>query len=288
MSTALTGQVPVPADIDRPDNVLWGLNGRQVVLLAPVAIAALLVWQRLAGQVPPALLLGVTAPVLGVAVALALGRFDGLEADRMVMAAVRHPRRPLAAGQAAGTVLRSRAVGRRRSTAALTGPITGLDEDGLLHVGRSGVALGLHVGCLNFDLRSVEEQADLVVAFARTLHAVEAHCQLLLATRPVDLSRYVAATEAAANSAMHPRLAQVAASHAAWLAGLVRGQRLLERQVTVVVRAADVEAVERSAELILGFAEAVGIEAWQLDAAALAERVRAAVDPYGTPLRRSS
>jgi hypothetical protein len=219
---------------------------------------------------------------------LALGRIDGLEADRALVAAIRQPRRPLAAGKTAGTVLASRTVRRRRRTAALTGPVTDLGEDGLLDLGRAGVALALHVGCLNFDLRSTGEQADLIAAFARTLHAVDAHCQLLLTTRPVDLSAYLSATEKAAETAAHPRLAQAAAAHAAWLAALVRGQRLLARQVTVVVRAADVEAVDRATEQVLGFAEAVGVEAWPLEAAALAERIRAAVDPYGTPVGWSS
>lgn len=288
MNTALTDHVPVPADIDRPDNVLWGLNGRQVVLLAPIAITAVMVWQRLAGEVSPALLVGVTAPVLGIAAVLALGRVDGLEADRALVAALRQPRRPLVAGEAASAVLESRAVRRRHRAAALIGPVTDLGEDGLLDLGRAGVAIALHVGCLNFDLRSTGEQADLIAAFARTLHAVEAHCQLLLATRPVDLSAYLSATEQAAGAAAHPRLAQAATSHAAWLAGLVRGQRLLARQVTVVVRAGDAETANRAAEQILNFAEAVGVEAWPLEATELAERVRAAIDPYGTPVGWSS
>lgn len=285
MSTEFTGMVPVPADIDRPDRVLWGLTGRQVVILAPVALIAVLIWKRLLGEVPMPVLVGVTAPVLGIAAALALGRIDGLDGDRLAFAALTAPRRPLAAGRGTTAMLAAPGARRRGRAGALRGPVRDLGEDGLLDLGRAGVAVGLGVECVNFDLRSTAEQADLIGAFARLLHSLEVHCQVVMSTRPVDLGGYLESLAAAAEDAVHPRVVDAAFAHRDWLSALVRTQRLLSRELTVVVRAADAAAAERAAEQVAAFAEAIGADAWRLDDMELAERIRAAVDPFGTPIR---
>lgn len=288
MSAEFSGMVPVPADIDRSDRVLWGLTGRQVVILAPVVLATVMVWQRLLGQVPMSILVGVTAPVLGIAAALALGRVDGLDGDRLAVAALSTPRRPLAAGRGDSAMLAVTGAKRRRQAGVLRGPVRDLAEDGTLDLGRTGVAVGIGVSCVNFDLRSTGEQADLIAALARLLHSLEAHCQLLMSTRPVDLAAYLSGSEDATGDAASPYLAEAAAAHRIWLASLVRTQRLLAREVTVIVRAGDGASAERAADQVDAFAEAIGTKAWRLDAFELAERIRAAVDPYGTPVRGPS
>lgn len=280
--------VPVPADLDAPDRLLWGLNGRQVALLAPVSLGALLVWYRFAGHVELALLLVVTAPPLGIVAALALGRVDGMDLDRLLFAALRRPRRTLAAGVPDAAVDRLAAAAGQRPPRPITGPVRALAEDGMLDLGSAGFAQAVAVGTVNFSLRSDQEQANLVTAFAGLLHSLNAHVQLLVATRPVDLTGFLAVSVDRAKRLPAPRLAAAASAHTAWLEQLLRRRRLLERQVTVVVRASDAEACEHAADQVVSFADSIGVEARRLDAAQLAERVRASIDPYGTPVRRLS
>ena len=290
MSTAMEmpRSVPVPADLDAPDAVLWGANGRQVALLAPACLIALMAWYRLAGDVDPRLLLLITAPLLAAVAALAFGRVDGLELDRLLLAALRRPRRPLAAGRVDAKTARFAAAEGAAVPRPVRGPVHGLSEDGLLDLGSAGKAAAVDVGCVNFSLRSADEQEQLVATFAGLLGAVEGHLQILVATRPVDLTGYLSESARTARELTEARLSHAAAAHTEWLASLMRGQRLLERQVTVVVRCADAESCERAADTVAAFAESIGVLARRLDGAQLAERVRAGIDPYGTPVRRAS
>jgi hypothetical protein len=280
--------VPVPADLDAPDAVLWGANGRQIALLAPACLTVLMVWYRLAGEVDPRVLLLITAPPLAIVAALALGRVDGLDLDRLLFAAVRRPRRPLSAGRVDTHVARFAASKGAAAPKAVRGPVHGLAEDGVLDLGPAGKAIAVDVGTVNFSLRSADEQEQLVAVFAGLLGAVEGHLQILICTRPMDLTGYLDESARTAESLGGQLLAAAAIAHVEWLTSLTRGQRLLERQVTVVVRCADAGSCERAAEAVDAFAESIGVLARRLDGAGVAERVRAGIDPYGTPVRRTS
>jgi hypothetical protein len=290
MSTAIEmpRSVPVPADLDAPDAVLWGANGRQVAMLAPACLVVLMVWYRLVGDVDPRVLLLCTAPPLAVVGALALGRVDGCDLDRLLLAALRRPRKPLTAGRIDSRAARFAAVGGAPVPRSVRGPIHDLIEDGLVDLGAAGKAVAVDVGTVNFSLRSADEQEQLVASFAGLLGAVEGHLQITVATRPVDLTGYLAASAQTARTLTGTALAEAAAAHTDWLAALARGQRLLARQVTVTVRCGDAASCERAAEQVEAFAESIGVTARRLDGAQLAERVRAGIDPYGTPVRRAS
>jgi hypothetical protein len=49
--------VAVPADIDVPDRIAWGLTARQLAILAVAGAAAWAAYRALASTVPPGLLL---------------------------------------------------------------------------------------------------------------------------------------------------------------------------------------------------------------------------------------
>ena len=84
----------IPADVDTPDRVLFGLTARQVMVLAAVAAPAYLAWRALQGRVPAVALVAATAPVAALAVVIAVGRRDGIGLDAWLLAAVRHLRAP--------------------------------------------------------------------------------------------------------------------------------------------------------------------------------------------------
>ena len=87
-------------------------------------------------------------------------------------------------------------------------------------------------------------------------------------------------TRAAALSAGPLRAA--AEAHRAWLARLTAGHQLLGREVTVVVSGPDAEAATRAAGQVEAFCAQIGADARRLDRAALAERIRFGLDPFGT------
>jgi hypothetical protein len=281
------GSVPVPADIDIQDRVLFGLTVRQLIMLAPSALAAGLIWQSLKTIVPPELIMPLALVPVALCAAVAIGRIDGIGLDRLIAAAVIMPRQALAAGRGEVASLRMERVGKAApATGVLTGPVRDVAADGLIDLGAAGFARAVDVGSVNFDLLGPGEQTSMVAALARLCYGLDAHLQIVVATRPVDLSGYVEALDDRAAAHPNPAVAASARSHASWLAGLVRTQGLLDRQITVVACAKSAEAADRAAGAVGDFAAAIGADWTLLDRAGVCERVRAGVDPFGTPGRR--
>ncbi len=79
----------IPADVDRPDEILFGLTARQVAVLAVVAVGLLAAWRATRTLLPPAVAGGVAVVVAAAAVTLVAGRRDGLGLDELLLAAVR-------------------------------------------------------------------------------------------------------------------------------------------------------------------------------------------------------
>lgn len=283
--------VYVPADLDLPDRILFGLTGRQVALLAPAGLALWGLWQVLASQTHPVVLLMASAPIVAAALALALARKDGTTLDRLVWAALRSPRAPLAAGAPAPATVRSaglltgRGWPRSLRVRPVRSVVEGVDEGGVIDLGSLGCAVALAVGCVNFDLRSEAEQASLCAAFGRLLHTIEGHVQVCLTHRPVDLTGYLTGLGERADCLGDAAIKRAAKAHRAWLTGLVGGHGLLEREVTVVVCGMDAEAASRAAGQVEAFCAQIGAEANRLDRTALADRLRYELDPFGTATR---
>lgn len=57
----------IPADVDAPDRVLFGLTARQVAVVAAVVAPVYLGWRLLQGRLPDLVLLTAAAPVAALA-----------------------------------------------------------------------------------------------------------------------------------------------------------------------------------------------------------------------------
>ncbi|MGH7747411.1 MAG: PrgI family protein, partial [Candidatus Dormibacteria bacterium] len=88
------GRVRIPADFERPDKLLAGLTARQLAILGVTAVVLWIGYTATRHLVPPIVFGVVAVPVAAVAAMLALGRFEGVAADRWVTAAWRHHRNP--------------------------------------------------------------------------------------------------------------------------------------------------------------------------------------------------
>ncbi len=150
-------------------------------------------------------------------------------------------------------------------------PASGLDEDGVVDLGRDGAALVCRASSLTFSLRTPAEQAALVAAFARWLHALGGPVQLLVRAVPVDLDGMITAIEQAAGGLPHLALERAARGHARYLVELAARRDVLGRQILVVFREpagpAAAELLGRRAEQAASLLAAAGITLRRLNGA---------------------
>jgi hypothetical protein len=237
----------IPADVERPDVIVARLTARQVAILAGAGLAvwaAFMVLHAALPTVPSAYFIAPAAPVAAIAVALALGKRDGLSADRFVLAALRHarsPKRLVADGGEQSAPLPAflpKAVRAKEgpAPAAVPMPARGIDEAGVIDLGVQGHAALAACSTVNFALRTPGEQDALVAAFGRWLNGLTSPVQLLVRTHRLDLSEPVARLREAAPGLAHPALEQAAAEHADYLEQLAARRDVLHRQVLLAAR----------------------------------------------------
>ena len=83
-----TQPVRIPADVDRPDRLVAGLTGRQLIILVGTAMLLYLGWSATRTVLPLPVFLLVAVPVGSGAALLALGQRDGMSLDRLLLAAI--------------------------------------------------------------------------------------------------------------------------------------------------------------------------------------------------------
>ena len=291
--------VRIPANIELPDKILAGLTARQLLILTAAAAVAYLGWWASRGWMPVPVLVGLVAPVVLAALGLAIGHRDGLAMDAFVLAAIRHlvsARRLVAAGPGpnrpaavpAWLADRATAAGRASGRAGpLVLPVRDCTADGLLGLGRDGLAVVAAATTVNFALRTPPEQQALVGVFARWLHTLTGPAQVLIRAERVDLTGHIDEIEHRAPHLPHPALEAAARDHVAFLDDLAAESDLLTRQVLVVLRepgahpdpdAAGVRLAHRIGET-RRVLSAAGITLTLLDPTAAHAVLRRACDP---------
>ncbi|CNG13855.1 PrgI family protein [Mycobacterium tuberculosis] len=228
--------VKIPADIDQPDKILYGLTARQLGILAGTAATCLWAFLTLP-LVPFPVLVAVLVPVVAVGIVLAVARHDGMSLDRYCLAALRHLRGSRERVTAAGPVQSPPAWCRMRGRLPepLRLPVRAVRRDGALELAGGGVAVLVRAGTLAFGLRTAGEQAGLVAAFGRWLNSLDAPVQILVQARPVDLTGLADHITHHAPALPDPALEQAAHAHAAFLTDLGSAHDLLIRQVLIVI-----------------------------------------------------
>lgn len=207
----------IPADVDAPDRLAFDLTFRQLTVLVMAGLTGLMLWSLLARTVPMAPAAAralVLVPVAGAALALAVGRRDGLSLDAWLLAAVlfRHrPHRlvpveaddppgwapmvapsPDASGSRSGRG--SRGGSAEPVVSLLRLPADALDPDGTVHhrsrstsAGSASAAVLVAATTVNVTLRTPAEQAGLVAGLGRWLNGLTTRVQIVVSTRRVDL-----------------------------------------------------------------------------------------------------
>jgi hypothetical protein len=296
-------QANVPADFDAPDRVLYGLTGRQVVILAATAALLWLGYHALT-PIVSALVFGVAAlPVAGLAAAVALGRRDGISMDRWIAGAItasHRPRRLVAAsggfadppgwapaaighrGTRGRTSSATMAAGVAAGVAPLRLPAHRIAASGVVDTGDGQVALTA-ASTVNFDLRTADEQDALVAGMGRWLNALAGPVQIVICTRRVDMHAYADRIDDNLHALPDPALADAAAGYAEFLRWLAEDRDPLDRHVLIAhhIPAHTDPAVarrhaEQTARTLSGLAAATEV----LDGGQVTDTLAAACDPW--------
>ncbi|WP_063821773.1 PrgI family protein [Nocardia pneumoniae] len=249
----MTTTVRIPADVERSDRLLGPFTARQLAILATTALLLYSAWIATRAVVAPLVFLAAATPIAAVVTVAVLTRRDGLSADLLLLAAIRHRLRSRhLVTESEGGVLAGprwvtdRAVrGRPRTPvpAALTARELRLPESvtpsgggiGVIDLGGDGLAVVAVATTLNLALRTPAEQDSLVGQLAGWLHTLRQPVQILIRSARLDLSAHLASLHNATQD-MSPDLAAAAHDHAAHLSELAAGEHLTRRQVLLVWR----------------------------------------------------
>ena len=230
----------IPADLERPDTIIAGLSGRQVLVLAGAALPLLLAFHAAAGRVPLAVLGAVGLPWTAAALVLALGRRDGVGLDAWVLAALRHGFGPrlLLPGALAGRATPAGSTWPGSPAPARAGrlrlPFSELAADGVI-TGPGGQAMALlALSPVTTGLHTPREQAALVAGFARWLNSLTAPVQVVISSRPQELGERALRVAEQAHALAHPALARTAIEHADFLLDLGEDAEPLARSISVL------------------------------------------------------
>src|ERR687884_114752 len=201
-------------------------------------------------------------------------RLEGLPADRLALAALRHlraPRRRVLAPHGLPESLPSLPAQRR--LAPLDLPVRTILHSGLVELDGGSYALLLRASGTGFVLRSEEEQAALVEAFGRFLNALAEPVEIVVRSEPVELAPLLARLQGQARF-----LAELAARE---------GVRRREILLALVTRARGREPAQAELERRAGEARdllrAAGVELRPLLGEQAAAPLGRALDPPGPP-----
>ncbi|MFD6949849.1 hypothetical protein A6A08_21280 [Nocardiopsis sp. TSRI0078] len=232
----------IPADIDRPEPVLFNLTARQCLIIAPALLAAWGTYLLLRDLVPLWAFAMILAPVLGVVIALALGEHDGRGLEQVTASALAWIRAPKHLVSASSGHIPSlpRWAPRPASSprmAPLRLPASAVSPEGVVDLdGRCAVMIACTT--LPFQLASGREQDQVLAAFAGVLDALSEPVQILVQRRSADLTEFTAMLRDNADHLPHPALAEAAMAHARFLDEMTATHELSHQQVVVVVTAA--------------------------------------------------
>jgi hypothetical protein len=239
-------RIRIPADVDREDRLLGPLTARQLAILAGAGVVLWLAWASTRQLIPLPVFAAFAAPAAGVMVTVAVGRWHGLPADRLLAAISRHhlhPRRLIPAPDGIPTRPAATPISSKGSSGgglrlgALGLPVLAIADDGTLDLGTAGTALLVHATAASFALRTPAEREALAAGFGRYLNSLSTPVQILLGAEPIDLQPIINQLHAAAPGLPHSLLEAACRDHADYLQAFAASRPLLRREVLLVLRA---------------------------------------------------
>jgi hypothetical protein len=285
----VSARVRLPADVELEDKLAFGLTARQLLLLGGAAVLTYGLYTAASSALPLPVAAALCAPLAIAGTVLALGRRDGLPADRLARLAVRYlvaPRRRLLAPEGIPAPLPGSP--KRIRAAAFDLPIRMVLRSGLVELADGSFCVLLRAAAGSFGLKSEEEQAALVEAFGRFLNGLTDPMAIYVRSEPVDLDERAAALEQRAAGFADPALAEAARAHARFLRELPAGE-LRRREILLLLCTRAREAasarttLERRTSETAELLGAAGVELYALDGDQTAALLARVLDPPGPP-----
>ena len=283
-------RVRLPADVEVEDKLAFGLTARQLCLLGATGLIAYALYTLAAPALPLPLVAAVCGPVVVAGSVLALGRRDGLPADRLARLALRYlttPHRRLLAPEGIPAPLAGEP--RRPRVAPLDLPVRTVLRSGLVELSDGSSCVVLRAGSGSFALKADEEQAALVEAFARFLNGLTEPAAIYVRSEPVDLAERADTLDTQAATLAPAELSEAARAHARFLRELPQEGELRRREILLLLctRARDTgsarSTLERRARETSELLRAAGVELSTLDGEQTAALLARALDPPGPP-----
>lgn len=283
------GRARMPADVEAPDKVLYGLTFRQLAILAVAGVALAGGYHVLHGLVPLPLLLFGGVLVGGLTFGIAVGRRDGLPFDVWLLHGLKFSRTPRALTTSDTTTAPPPWVTVPESRVALPAPLrlpaSAVSDEGEIALGGDTAAI-VAATTVNLALRTGDEQAALIDTFGRWLNSLTTSTQIVVSAQPVDLTSHADTLAARVRSQPHPALADACADHAAFLADLAERRDPLRRQVLIAGRTPTgpgQHSARRRADDTARALSGLGVNAKALDGAAVTVALASCADPYRPP-----
>lgn len=284
-----TPRSKIPADVDTPDKIVYGLTARQLAILTVAGLIEYGIFKAAGQLLPQPVLIAVMIPVAGAAIVLALGRRDGLSLDAWLLAGIRQIRSPQRLAPAPEGKLAAAAAwapqaapSARSPLGVLRLPARAISESGVIDTGSQAVAL---VACttVNINLRTGDEQAALIGGYGRWLNSLSSPVQVVISAQRVDLSSHAQRIAEGADTIANVALAEAARDYADFLDDLAMRRDPLWRTVTVAVTASGDRAqheAARRAEHAASALSGLGVQTAVLDGGRATAVLATAVDPY--------
>ncbi|WP_306369687.1 PrgI family protein [Nocardiopsis sp. CC223A] len=283
----------IPADIDRPEPLVFGLTARQCLLLAPALAGAWAAYLLLRDHLPWWALVAILVPVLGVVIALALGEKGGQGLEKVAAQAARWaalPKHlvPAPSGQIPALPRWAPRLRRPPRLAPLRLPASAITPEGVIDLG-GRCAVVIACTTIPAQLSSTHERGQILAAFAGALDALTDPVQILVQRRTADLGPLAEMIRSHAEHLPHPALTDAAHGHADFLHEMAATHELSHQQVLVVVTATGSArrsgaALVRTARDTAGRLCAIGVRTQVLDGQAAEQALRASMHSPEAPL----
>lgn len=290
----------VPADVEKPDKIVFGLTARQAGILGVIGLLLWGLYQSTHTVVSPVVFAAVAIPIAGLAFAVVTVRRDGLTLDAWLLAALkqrRSPKRLVPADSVRGDTVPDAPtwIGVKAGPlpAPLRLPAEAISAQGAIDLGIHGTAYAAACSTVNFGLRTAGEQNALIGGFSRWLHSLSGPVQIVVRAQRLDLEPYLDALADEAGGLPHPALEQACLGHVEFLRELSQSRDLLRRHVTVVLRqpvtgrhgrdASAAQTVARRAQETAPSLRGCEVVVAPLDGAQAHAVLGAAADPNGGP-----
>jgi hypothetical protein len=273
-----TPRAVVPADVNEPDRIAFGLTFRQLGIIGSIGLGGFGLYRTFGHLLPPVAWIIAGIIVFAVAVVVALGRRDGLPLDvwlRHGFALSRSPR-TLTPGQPRASSVAT-VAGKPSIPAPLRSPVTAVSPTGVLTSEGSDKVL-IACGTTNIHLRTGGEQSALLDGFGRFLNSLTGPAQIVVAAQRHDLTAHAQAIVDHAPRLPHPALQAAADDYAEFLLDLDAQRDPLRRQVLAIVTG------EHAADTAVRALSGLGVEAAALEGPAVASALASAVDPFSPPV----